>query len=112
MTKIKTWCLTIRIKKNDTLYGKRLYNVLLDFIMGAGVCRATVINGVDSFGRRGKSTWRIEGISVNYPLVIEVIGRTIKARPTSSPDKENGWRQWLGSDTGGLCTLITQFYWC
>jgi hypothetical protein len=38
--------------------------------------------------------------------------RGIIARPTSSPDKENGWRQWLGYDTGGLCTLITQFYWC
>jgi uncharacterized protein len=87
------WCLTIRIKKNDTLHGKRLYNVLLDFMMGAGVCGATVINGVDGFGRRGKSTWRIEGISVNYPLVIEVLGRAIKARLTSSPDKENGWRQ-------------------
>jgi hypothetical protein len=39
--------------------------------------------------------------------MLEVIGRGIIARPTSSPDKENGWRQWLGSDTGGLCTLIT-----
>lgn len=67
------WCLTIRIKKNDTLHGKRLYNVLLDFMMGAGVCRDTVINGVDGVGRRGKSTLRIEGIPVNYPLVIEVI---------------------------------------
>ncbi len=73
MTKVKMWCLTIRIKKNDTIHGKRLYNVLLDFMMGAGICGATVINGVDGFGRRGKSTLRIEGISVNYPLVIEVV---------------------------------------
>ena len=42
-------------------------------MMGAGVCGATVIKGVDGFGRRGKSTLLIEGISVNYPLVIEVI---------------------------------------
>lgn len=53
MTKVKMWCLTIRIKKNDQLHGKRLYNVLLDFMMGAGICGATVINGVDGFGRRG-----------------------------------------------------------
>jgi PII-like signaling protein len=67
------WCLTIRIKKNDRLDGKRLYNVLLDFMMAAGICAAIVINGVDGFGRRGKSTLRIEGISVNYPLIIEVV---------------------------------------
>ena len=65
MTKVKMWCMTIRIKKNDTRDGKRLYNVLLDFMMRAGICGATVINGVDGFGRRGKSTLRIEGISIN-----------------------------------------------
>ena len=37
-----------------------------------------MINGVDGFGRRGKSTLRIEGISVNYPLVIEVIDEESK----------------------------------
>jgi PII-like signaling protein len=78
MTKVKMWCLTIRIKKSVTLHGKRLYNVLLDFMMGAGVCGATVINGVDGFGRHGKSTLRIEGISVNYPLLIEVIDEESK----------------------------------
>ena len=81
MTKVKMWCLTIRIKKNDTLHGKRLYNVLLDFMMGAGICGATVINGADGFGRRGKSTLRIEGISVNYPLVIEVVDELSKLDP-------------------------------
>jgi PII-like signaling protein len=73
MTKVKMWCLTIRIKKNDTLYGKRLYNILLDFMMRAGICGSTVINGVDGFGRRGESTLHIEGISISYPLVIEVV---------------------------------------
>ncbi|MDQ3885231.1 MAG: DUF190 domain-containing protein [Thermoproteota archaeon] len=72
------WRVTIRIKKNDRLDGKRLYNVLLDFMMGAGICGATVINGVDGFGRRGKSTLRIEGISVNYPLVIEGVDEQSK----------------------------------
>lgn len=37
-----------------------------------------MINGVDGFGRRGKSTLRIEGISVNYPLVIEVVDEQAK----------------------------------
>jgi PII-like signaling protein len=34
---------------------------------------ATLINGVNGFDRRGKPTLRIEGITVNYPLVIEVV---------------------------------------
>jgi uncharacterized protein len=73
MTKVKMWCLTIRIKRNDMLYGKRLYNVSLDFMMRAGICGATVINGVDGFGRHGESKLHIEGVSISYPLVIEVV---------------------------------------
>ncbi|HEX2558139.1 MAG TPA: DUF190 domain-containing protein [Nitrososphaera sp.] len=81
MTKVKMWQLAIRIKKNDELHGKRLYKVLLDFMMGAGISGATVINGVDGFGRRGKSTLQIEGISINYPLVIEVVDEQSKLEP-------------------------------
>lgn len=77
----KMWCLTIRIKKNDELKGKRLYNVILDYMMKAGISGATVVNAVDGFGRRGKSTLRIEGISINYPLVIEVVEEPEKLLP-------------------------------
>ena len=35
MTRMKVWCLTIRIKRNDELHGKRLQNLLIDFLMGA-----------------------------------------------------------------------------
>ena len=75
------WCLTIRIKKNDELKGKRLYNAILDYMMEAGISGATVVNAVDGFGRRGKSTLRIEGISINYPLVIEVVEEPDKLLP-------------------------------
>ncbi|MEO9364201.1 MAG: DUF190 domain-containing protein [Nitrososphaera sp.] len=75
------WCLTIRIKKNDELKGKRLYNAILDYMMKAGISGATVVNAVDGFGRRGKSTLRIEGISINYPLVIEVVEEPDKLLP-------------------------------
>lgn len=81
MTKIRMWCMRIRIKKNDKVRGKRLYAVLLDFMMGAGISGATVINGVDGFGRRGKSTLHIEGIAVNHPLVIEVVDEHAKLEP-------------------------------
>jgi PII-like signaling protein len=81
MTKVKMWSLTIRIKKNDQLHGKRFYNVLLDFVVGAGISRSTVINGVDAFRRRGKYTLRIGCILVNYPLVIEVVDEQSKLDP-------------------------------
>lgn len=77
----KMICLTIRIKKNDELHGKRLYKALLDFMMQAGISGATVLNGVDGFGKRGKSTLHIEGISMNYPLIIEVIDEREKLEP-------------------------------
>lgn len=76
------WCLTIRIKKNDQLKGKqRLYTAILDYMMKAGISGATVVNAVDGFGRRGKSTLHIEGISINYPVVIEVVDEPEKLLP-------------------------------
>jgi PII-like signaling protein len=77
----KMWTLAIRIKKNDELHGKRLYKALLDFMMDAGISGATVVNAVDGFGRRGRSTLHIEGISVNYPLIIEVVDEQAKLEP-------------------------------
>jgi PII-like signaling protein len=77
----KAWTLTIRIKKNDELHGRRLYQALLEFMMGAGISGATVVNAVDGFGRRGRSTLHIEGISVNYPLIIEVVDEKSKLEP-------------------------------
>jgi uncharacterized protein len=50
-------------------------------MMGAGISVATVINEVNALRRRGKSTLRIEGISVNYPLVIEVVDEQSKLDP-------------------------------
>lgn len=75
------WCLTIRIKKNDLLEGKRLYNAILNYMMEAGILGATVANAVDGFGRRGKSTLHIEGISINYPIIIEVVDEPEKLLP-------------------------------
>ena len=49
--------------------------------MGAGFSGANVINGADGFGRRGKSSLRLEGISINYPLAIEVVDEQSKLDP-------------------------------
>ena len=79
--KQKMWNLTIRIKKNDEVNGKRLQTIILDILMNAGIAGATIWTGVNGFGKRGKSTMQIEGISVNMPLIIEVIDEPTKIEP-------------------------------
>jgi PII-like signaling protein len=64
-------------------------------MMGAGISVATVINEVDALRRRGKSTLQIEGISVNYPLVIEVVDEQSNLDPLLPQIKrmvgDNAW---------------------
>lgn len=69
----KMWSLVIRIKKNDTVQGKRVHVLILDVLKKGSISGATVWAGVGGYGKRGESTIHIEGISVNMPLVIEVI---------------------------------------
>ena len=74
-------CITIRIKRNDELQGKRLHNVLLDFLMQNKIAGATVWTGVDGFGKRKRATIKLEGITINMPLIIEVIDEPTKLEP-------------------------------
>jgi len=62
-------------------------------MMGAGISGATVANAVDGFGRRGRSTLHIEEISMNYPLIIEVVDKQSKLEPLLPPDQKGGRRQ-------------------
>lgn len=77
----KMWNLTIRIKKNDEVGGKRLQTLIMDFLMKAKVEGATVWTGVNGFGKRGKSTLHLEGVTVNMPLIIEVVDTQEKLEP-------------------------------
>jgi len=77
----KDVCLTIRIKKNDEFRGKRLEKVLIDFLMGAKISSATVWTDVDGFGKRKRSTIHLEGITINMPMIIEVIEDKSKLEP-------------------------------
>ncbi len=79
--KQKMWQLTIRIKRNDTIDGKRLEHLLLNLLKKAGIAGATVWTGVDGFGKRGKSTMHLEGVQVNMPLIIEVVDLEEKLEP-------------------------------
>ena len=75
------WCLTVRNKRNEKLHGKRLQNLLIDFLMGAKISGATLWNGIDGFCKRRSSAIKLEGISFNMPVVIEVIEEKSKLEP-------------------------------
>jgi PII-like signaling protein len=92
------WDLTIRIKRNDELGGKRLQNLIMDCLIKAHIEGATVWTGVNGFGKRGKSTMHIEGVTVNMPLIIEVVDSQEKLEPLL-PDL----KQIIGDD--GLVTI-------
>jgi uncharacterized protein len=79
--RMKMWSLMIRFKRNDQVGGKRLERLVIDFLVKAGVSGATVWTGVDGFGKRGKSTLKLEGVTVNMPLIIEVIDEQSKLEP-------------------------------
>ena len=79
--RLKMWSLTIRFKKNDEIGGKRLEPLVIDLLTKAGVSGATVWTGVDGFGKRGKSTLKREGVTVNMPIIIEVIDEQSKLEP-------------------------------
>ena len=79
--RMRVWCLTIRVRKNDEVDGKRLQRVLLDLLMKSGISGATVWNGVDGFGKRERSKVHIEGVSINMPLMMEVIDEKTKLEP-------------------------------
>ncbi len=75
------WDMTIRIKRNDEIGGKRLEKLLMNFLAKSGVSGATVWTGVDGFGKRGKSTLKLEGVTINMPLIIQVIDEQTKLEP-------------------------------
>jgi len=75
------WQLIIRIKKNDEGGGKRLQSLIMDCLLKARVSGATIWTGVDGFGKRGKSTLHIEGVTVNMPLIIEVVDLQDRLEP-------------------------------
>lgn len=75
------WSVTIRFKRNDEVGGKRLERLVMDFLIGAGVSGATAWTGVNGFGKRGKSTLKLEGVTVNMPMIIEVIDEQAKLEP-------------------------------
>src|SRR3989344_2116842 len=73
MRPMKMWCLVIRIKKNDSVKGKLVRNSILDVLKKAKISGANMWTGMGGYGKRGKSDVQIEGITINMPLIIEII---------------------------------------
>jgi uncharacterized protein len=88
MTRMKMWCLKIRIKRNDEIRGKRLQKLLLDLLMESGIDGVTVWTGLDGFGKRGRATTYLEGMLINMPLIVEVIDDESKLKPLLAQIKE------------------------
>lgn len=87
MTRMKMWCLRIRIKRNDEFRGKRLQK-LLDLLMEARSDGVTVWSGLDGFGNRRRATTYLEGVFINMPLIVEVIDEESKLKPLLAQIKE------------------------
>jgi uncharacterized protein len=87
MTFKKMICLTIRMKKNDVVNGKRMEKRIIDFLRDADILGAIVWLGVDGFGRRGKSTVHLEGLMINQPMMIESVDEREKIEPLLIPLK-------------------------
>ena len=96
--RMKMLCLTIRIKRNDEFNHKRLNKLILDYFIKNKISGATVWTGVDGFGKRRRSTLTIEGITMNMPLIIEVIDEKSKLEPLL-PDLK------MMVDDNGLVTI-------
>jgi hypothetical protein len=91
-------CLTIRIKRNDEFNHKRLNKLIIDYFIKNKISGATVWTGVDGFGKRRRSTLTIEGITMNMPMIIEVIDEKSKLEPLL-PDLK------MMVDDNGLVTI-------
>jgi len=62
--RIKMRSVTIRIKNNDEVGGKQLERLVIDFLVKSEISGATVWTGIDGFGNRGKSTLKLEGVTL------------------------------------------------
>jgi len=77
---MKMMCLTIRIKRNDEFKHKRVNTLIIDFLKYK-ISGATVWTGIDGFGKRRRSTITLEGITINMPMIIEIIDEKSKLEP-------------------------------
>lgn len=109
--RMKIVCVTIRIKRNDELNGKRLHKLLIELLIHNKIAGSTAWTGVDGFGKRRSSTIHLEGITINMPLVIEIIDEKSKLEPLLPNLKrmvnDNGLVTFMRSTLSDKYNLIT-----
>lgn len=77
----KMLSLTIRIKRNDEFNGKKLHDLLIELFMTNNISGCTIWIGVDGFGKRKRSAISIEGVTINMPMMIEVVDERLNIEP-------------------------------
>lgn len=60
---------------------KDYIKLLIEFLIQNKIAGATVCTGVDGFGKRRRSRIQLEGITINMPLIIEIIDEKSKLEP-------------------------------
>ncbi|HKU67967.1 MAG TPA: DUF190 domain-containing protein [Candidatus Baltobacteraceae bacterium] len=71
--------LRIFVDEDDRRHGKPLYTEIVDALKAAGFAGATVLKGIEGFGRRKTvHSARVIDFSTNLPVVIEVFEREEK----------------------------------
>lgn len=68
-------------KRNDEFDGKKLHGLLIELFMRNNISGCTMWTGVDGFGKRKRSKISIEGVTINMPLIIEVVEERLNIEP-------------------------------
>ena len=71
MRTMKMWAVIIRIKKNDTVKGKRVHVIILDILKKGKISGATVWTGTGGYGKRGESNVHVEGNQLTCRLLLK-----------------------------------------
>jgi uncharacterized protein len=66
--------LRIYVGESDTWHGKPLYQAIVERVRGEGLAGATVVRGIEGFGRTSRlHTARILRLSEDLPVLIEIV---------------------------------------
>ena len=72
---------TIRIRGNDKYEGKSLFDHILTLLQNNKIRGATVYRGIHGYGLRGVATMKVLGLSLDLPIIIEIIDIHEKLEP-------------------------------
>ncbi|RMF29502.1 MAG: DUF190 domain-containing protein, partial [Candidatus Nitrosothermus koennekii] len=71
----------IRVRGNDRYEGKPIIEQLFKLLKDNKIIGATVYRGIYGYGARGVASMKILGLSLDLPLLIEIIDEHAKLEP-------------------------------